>query len=502
MENVYSAKLDKGKYEKINLSERKDINIKELDLNDSKVLDSIELNKADYIKGLITSILFTTIAILIFFIPFTINGKPGQVLFGVIYNTIINVLGNFGLWMVTLVLVANGLTSVYGKYISKKGTKLYNYYEKDSIIHPILYVIGGIFAVIYSLDVTTSFVGPSSIVGSATGGAVIPAVVVGVAWIIPVGAFFIPFLTEYGCIDFVGVALEPLMRPLFKAPGKSAVDAVASFVGSTSMAVIITSRLYKSNVYTQKEASIISTCFSAVSVGYAVLVINTAGLGEHFLVVYFSSFALAFIVASIVSRLPPISKQKDMYFNGEIQTREDAFSEAKFEFKLSVLKKAVDRAAKRAYTSGNIIYKIKESLQGGILVIPKVITLLCSIGMIGMLLAEYTQFFVWLGYIFYPFIKILGVPNAIDIAPSLPAGITDMFVPVLIIKDRINEIHIGARYFVASVAMVQIVFLGETIVVMMTTGIPLKFKQLLIIFLQRTFVAMPFAALFMHIFFM
>lgn len=502
MENVYSGKLKKEEDGKIYLSERPDINVNDLDLNDSKVLDSIVLSKKDYAKGAIMSALFTAVAILIFFIPFTIDGKPGQVLFGVIYSSIIAALGNFGLWMVTAVLVANGLTSVYGKYFAKKDTPLHNYYKTDSIIHPILYLLGAVFAVVFSLDATTAYVGPAAIVSDATGGAVIPAVVVGVAWIIPVGAFFIPFLTEYGCIDFFGVALEPLMRPLFKAPGKSAVDAVASFVGSTSMAVIITSRLYKRNVYTEKEAAIISTCFSAVSVGYAVLVINTAGLGEHFILVYFSSFALAFIVASVVSRIPPVSRKRDVFYNGRVQTKEEAFSEAKFEFKLSTLKKAVDRAAKRAYTSGNIFIKIKESLAGGVLVIPKVITLLCAIGMTGMILAEYTPFFTWLGYIFYPVIKILGVPNAADIAPSMPAGITDMFVPVLIIKDRINEIHIAARYFVSAVAMVQIVFLGETIVVMMTTGIPLSFKELIVVFLQRTFVAMPFAALFMHIFFM
>lgn len=476
------------------------VDYSKLDLNDPQVMDSLTLNKSQFRKGLVLFTIFTAIAILIFFIPFTINGKSGQILFGVIYNAIINLLGDFGLWLITAVIMANGIVSIYGKYIAKEG-KLYEYYSGDSIIHPILYMLGGIFAVMFALSTTMGMNMPEIIVGPKTGGMVIPPVVVGVAWIIPVGAFFIPFLTEYGCIDFFGVLLEPLMRPLFKVPGKSAVDATASFVGSTSMAIIVTSRLYKSNAYTNREASLIATSFSAVSVGYAVLVIETAGISDYFLQTYFSSFILAFIVAAIVGRIPPLSKKPDVFYNGKIQTEEQRKEGAKFETPNKLIKKGVTRAAKRAYTSGNIIPKIVDSLSGGIVIVPKVITLLCSIGIIGMILARYTPFFQIIGYVFLPVIKLLQVPNAMEVAAAIPAGVTEMFLPVLTIADKVETLELGARYFITAVSMVQVVFLAESVVVCMTTGIPLKFKELMILFVERTFIAMPFAALFMHILF-
>ena len=120
-----------------------------------------------------------------------------------------------------------------------------------------------------------------------------------------------PFLLNYGGIDFVGSIMEPLMRPLFKVPGKSAIDAIASFVGSSSMAVIITSRLYRMNVYTRKEAAFIATSFSAVSIGFALLVINTAGLGDHFLKTYFSSLLITFLISIIMIRIPPLSRKSN-----------------------------------------------------------------------------------------------------------------------------------------------------------------------------------------------
>jgi len=158
--------------------------------------------------------------------------------------------------------------------------------------------------------------------------------------------FFVPFLLNYGSIDFFGVLLEPLMRPLFKTPGKSAIDATASFVGSTSMSIIITSRLFKNLTYTKKEAAIIATSFSAVSVGYAFVVMQTAAIEQYFLPVYFASFLLTFIVTFFIVRIPPISKMENVYNNGREQNIEDIKNEPKYG--KGMIKKGVDRATKRA----------------------------------------------------------------------------------------------------------------------------------------------------------
>lgn len=492
--------------EKINISKNKDIDVNSLDLNDPKVLDSIELDKSDYVKGFFQFLIFTTIALFTFFVPI-----KGNIPFGIVYNKLIDIVSSLikingeevgALLICTIILCATGIMSIVGKFFAKKDSKAYKYFEADSMIHPFLYFTGGVFILFYFLNKIGVYAAPEMIVGPSTGEMVIPGVVIGVAFIIPVGAVLLPLLTDYGCIDFFGVLLEPLMRPLFKTPGKSAVDAVASFVGSTTMAVIVTSRMYKLNAYTEKEAAIIATSFSAVSVGYALLVMQTAHIGEYFLQVYFSSFLIAFILAAIIGRIPPISRKRDIYYNGREQTIEEIKSESKLDLSLGMFKRGVDRATVKAYTSGNVLIKIKNSVIDAFPVLPKVITLLCSIGILGMIVAKYTPVFEWVGLIFLPVIKILGVPDAAAAATAIPTGITEMFIPVLTIADNVENLHIATRYFVTAVSMVQIIFLAESVVVMMNTGIPLSFKELMIVFLQRTFLAMPFAALFMHMLFM
>ncbi len=502
--NIKPIERDGEIMEKINLSKDRDYDLTTLDLNEPQVLDSIELDRSDKTKFGIMSLILSLIAIFVFFVPMN-----GNIPFGIIYQSASRFIDGLltingqpvgALLIVTIILALTGVTSVIGKYFAPKGSKLYEYYKADSILHPVLYMLGGIFAVLYFVNKIGLYNAPEMIVGASTGEMVIPAVVVGVAFIIPVGAIFIPFLTDYGLIDFLGVLLEPLMRPLFKTPGKSAVDATASFVGSTTMGIIITSRMYKTKMYSEKESAIIASCFSAVSVGYAYLVMTTAGIREHFVITYGVSFLITFILAGIMCRIYPLNKKRDIYVDGSIQTEEER-KVVKAGLQGGMVKTGAHRATVRAYTSGSLPKRIVASVVDAFPVLPKVITLLCSIGILGMIAAKYTPIFDMIGYVFYPFTKLFGVPDAQVAAAAISTGVTEMFIPVLTIADRVAELHIKTRFFVTVVSMVQIIFLAESVVVIMNTGLPIKFRELMLMFVQRTLIAIPFVAFFMHILF-
>ena len=289
------------------------------------------------------------------------------------------------------------------------------------------------------------------------------------------------------------------MRPIWKVPGRAAINAIASFVSSSSVGVLITNKLYRQGVYTEKEAVLIATGFSAVSVGFAYMVIKTAGLQEHFLTVYFTSLLMTLIVSGFIARIPPFSRKRDVYVDGRKQTREDI--EAVQVKKGKMFKTGLDRAVKKAYTANNIFTEIKASIVDGVLVLPKVVTLIGCIGISALIIAEKTPLFDILGKAFVPLLNILKVPNAAEIAPSFPVGIAEMFLPVLLIADKVASLEIGARYVVTAVSITQIIFFAETIVVMMASKLPLKLWELVVVFLERTVLAIIFAAIFMHILF-
>lgn len=474
---------------------KKEIKEQKLDLNDLSVIDSFSLSRTNYSQGLLKGAIFTAIAILIFFVPVSFNGKTDMV-FGIFYNFFADTLGDIGLWMITLLIAGTGVLSVYGRYLAKSGP-IHEYFKEDSIVHPLLYLLGGFFALAFTLDKTTPLNFPELIVGSATGGTIINGIAVDVFWIIVVSGVCMPFLLNYGFIDFIGSLMEPLMRPIWKVPGRAAVNAIASFVSSSSVGVLITSKLYRQGVYTVKEAVLVVTGFSAVSVGFAYMVIQTAGLEADFLKVYFSSLFLTMVVSAIIARIPPFNKKPDVYLDGRPQTAEDL--QTKSHTGENVVKTGIDRMAKKAYTSNPLPVEIVSSLKDGLEVIPKVLSLLAAVGTSSLIIAEKTPFFTYLGKAFEPLLRLLQVPNVKEIAPSFPVGIAEMFLPVLLIKNNVDMIHPGARYIVVAVSIVQIIFFSETVVVMMATKLPLKLRELIIVFIERTILGIIFASLFARI---
>ena len=52
--------------------------------------------------------------------------------------------------------------------------------------------------------------------------------------------WLIVFILKSEIVEFCGILLEPLMRPLFKLPGAAAVNYLSSFVVSAAVGVFMT----------------------------------------------------------------------------------------------------------------------------------------------------------------------------------------------------------------------------------------------------------------------
>lgn len=139
-----------------------------------------------------------------------------------------------------------------------------------------------------------------------------------VGLVIPIGSIFLALLVCYGLLEFIGVFMQPVMKPVFKTPGRSAVDAVASFVGSYSVGLILTNRVFKEGKYTAREAAIIATGFSTVSATFMVVVAKTLDLMAYWNLFFWVTLVVTFVVTAITARIYPLNKIKDEYYEGSI----------------------------------------------------------------------------------------------------------------------------------------------------------------------------------------
>lgn len=100
--------------------------------------DNLSLDRSSYLKGLIKSLLCTLGGILIFFGSFEILGYEKNILFGTLVNFMVDLLGTFWYWFVGVIIVANAICWVIGRFFSKEGSLIYEYYKNDGIANGLI----------------------------------------------------------------------------------------------------------------------------------------------------------------------------------------------------------------------------------------------------------------------------------------------------------------------------------------------------------------------------
>lgn len=124
-------------------------------------------------------------------------------------------------------------------------------------------------------------IGPEWIWSGDTGGLILYDLILTLFTMFLFAGFLLPFLTDFGLLEYVGALFTPVMRPLFGLPGRSSIDCIASWVGDGTIGVALTNKQYEEGYYTGKESAVISTTFSAVSITFCLVVLGQVGLTKY-----------------------------------------------------------------------------------------------------------------------------------------------------------------------------------------------------------------------------
>lgn len=414
-------------------------------------------------------ILCSLLGFFMFFVSVPFNGKT-TIPVDHVTTLLRNALGVAVQGYIVLIVVAVGAVMPFVK-------KTWNKSAKD-IVFTIFKLIGLVCAVLYVFHL-----GPEELL---TNPDLLPYLFVtlccSLCFLIPIGAVFLSFLTDYGLMEFVAVFLQPVMRKIWKTPGRSAIDAVASFVGSYSLALIITDDMYQKGRYNKKEAYIIATGFSTVSTTFMVVVAKTLDLMDRWNFYFWTTLIITFAVTAIVARIYPTAKVPEQYMEGVTPNPEPTVSKDHF-------KVAWNEALAAAGRSGNIGANVWKNTKDGLRMITNILPTILSIGLIGMLLALYTPVFNVIGYIFYPFAALVRVPEALLAAQSLATTIAEMFLPAAFVVSA----SAVTRYVVAVTCISELLFFSAVIPCILSTKIPVKVRDLLVLWVERVILSILLA---------
>ncbi|WP_291637556.1 YjiH family protein [Clostridium sp.] len=403
---------------------------------------------------------YSVIGIFMFFISITINGKttiPIDHLVTALKGLSSSGAGFYGL----VVIILGGLYPFYKKTWNK---------NKVTLVFSLLKLLGILIGFMAFFKIGPSFLFEEDMVPF-----LFDTLVISVGIIVPVGSVFLAFLVGYGMMEFIGVLMKPVMGPIWKTPGRSAVDAVASFVGSYSIGLLITNRVYKEGKYTIKEASIIATGFSTVSATFMIVVAKTLGMMDLWTKYFLATLVITFIVTAITVRIRPLSKKPDDYYNNQKGNPE-------ISKKGNIFKNAWEAGLEGAQNSVPLGKNIIENLKDGFIMAMGILPSIMSVGLIGLILAKYTPVFNIIGYVFYPITLLFKLPEPLLASKACAVGIAEMFLPALLVVGA----PLVTKFVVAVVSISSILFFSASIPCILSTDIPISVPEIIVIWFERT----------------
>ncbi|GAB3186953.1 YjiH family protein [Nesterenkonia suensis] len=351
--------------------------------------------------------------------------------------------------------------------------------------------------------------------------------------------FLLPLLLNFGLLEFAGVMLTKVMRPLFTVPGRSSIDSLASWLGDATIGVLMTNQQYVQGYYTKREAAVLGTTFNVVSLTFTIVIMGYLSL-QHMFAPFYATIVVAGLAAAVIMpRIPPLSRFSDSYADwipqggteaavaAEHQTAVDsdagqtdaghadaaqtaatgaeatadvaADSAARSSAQPAprMIRRAWDSALERAATSR----PSDIARRGGSNVLEMwigIIPIIMAVGTVAVLIAEHTPLFSWLGAPFVPVLELMGVPEAAAASETLFIGFADMLLPALIGTGIEAEM---TRFIIGCLSVTQLIFMSEVGGLLLASKIPVRFHHLVAIFLLRTLITLPIIIGLAHLFY-
>jgi nucleoside recognition membrane protein YjiH len=398
---------------------------------------------------------------------------------------------NFGVWALLAICTISAIGSVWA--LIRKPEDADTHRVRAFKVHP-LFVVSRVAAAVFAWMIFLE-VGPEFISSPFTGGVMLGISAHLVAVFIFLG-FAIPILTDFGIMEFTGALVAKVVRKLFTLPGRSSVDLMASWFGSSVASVILTRGQHEKGYYTGREAAVICTNFAFVSLPFSFVVANAIGIESHFVTWYLLICAVSILLAIITPRIWPLRQLNDSFVDGSDaagrQTEEsipEGVSPARWGLQL-----ATARAGKT---------KMRDIGAAGIRtyvdIYADLIPLILAWGTIALAIFEVTPLFQFISQPMGWYLQLFNIEGAMQFAPATLIGFLDMYLPAILLAEAEGLLH--TQLILGALSIVQIIYMTETGISILKSKMPLNLGKLFAVFMIRTLIAIPVLTLLVNLFF-
>lgn len=453
----------------------------------------MKTNKKSLMNFLIPSI----IGIIIFMIPVKFDGE-WTIIVKIFADFIAKTIGDYLPALCTIIITISFVMSVLASFNVKfiKENKLLDQTFSVTPVWLVLRILG--FIVVWMVVLKDKLnLGPffDMIVADESATFILNDLLTSLVIIFVIASMLLPLLLDFGLLEFIGAIFTKIMRPVFLIPGRAAVDCITSWIGDGTLGVMLTSNQYESGYYSAKEAAIISTNFSAVSITFSLIVLSQVDMVDYFGVYYLLVCLVGIVCAIIVPRIPPLSLKKDDYVVDSNHDNKDIAENYS-----SSVQYGLDLAIKRAESHKGIGEFLKNGIENAFGMWFSVMPIVMIIGTASLVLANNTQVFEILGKPFLPLLNFLKVPESLAASKTMIVGFSDMFTPSIIAASTIQSQM--TKFIVATISVTQLIYLSEVGGLILASSIPVNLFELFVIFIERTIISLLIVAPIAHLLFM
>lgn len=432
------------------------------------------------LKPFLRFLIPSLIGIILFLVPFPTDDGV-TILFGIYSGWMQQALGFILLDIVVWITIIGAASGVY--YVLARP----DWEASHPFLHAIaattlgwlaLRLVGAAIGIMVLYEI-----GPEIFRLEDTGIAMFKDVGIGFTIVLIPACFLMPLLTEFGAMEFFGTFVAPAFRKLFLLPGRSAVDATASFISSSNIGVLVTGQQYRRGFYTGREAAAIATNFSVVSLPFALVIADVSNIGHMFFPWYVTAIVACLACAVITPRMPPLSRIPDTYKDGVDRSHEHDAPAGE-----PLLQRSYDTAIISAAKAPN---PPEMARQGGLMFVEQMFGVtgpMMALATLAAIVAFHSAAGAWISAPVTFLLSLFDVADASRVGIGFIFGFIDQFIPAVIAGDLSSE---PMRFILAGLSLCQLIYMSETGLVMLRVGLPITAWQLFILFMIRTLIVTP-----------
>lgn len=415
------------------------------------------------IRSILKAIILSLLGIIIFFVPIKINNQLDTAIFHISYY-----LENKLSFLIEIYLI------VFVSLISIK-----NIIEKEKSTFYKLNIMIRIFSIVmlvsFMYEKVDLFIIDDKFIF------VLRDIITNIVILLPVCAFFLPLLLEYGLIELVEAYTHKFMKKCFNVSGKVVLNILIYLFVDNLCGLFVTYKLYKDGKLKQKEACITILNFSVLSISLTSDLCSKINLKTiNFIIL---EVFILIICNFIICRIYPLNKKKQSYF-------------VKSGYKDVNCKKNKVKVAIKKYNNHNknkkLLYYCKSYFNETIYIFMNLVPNIIFIFFLGSILFNIPIVEENINNVFYSVDKLLKLGNGIEIAQI--SGLS-FFHNILGIKSILESTPYFTKIIIGLIITLQCINISILIPFIVASIIPLNIREVILVYIERYIIIITLSSL-------